>query len=130
MNGMPSGQSGRSNRKLMWGLAIVVGAGLVIAALRSGTGLLSFLPFLLILACPLMMIFMMGSMNHSSGSEHDHTAMSVDTPNMKGLTRDQQVRVLRGEMTKLAWRQEALRQDLEHLESDRVVDAEPTATTR
>ena len=104
-----------------------VGIGLLIAT-QNAAGALPIL--LLVLVCPLMMMFMMGSMNHSSGSEHDHTAMSGATPDMKGLTRDQQVRALRGEMTKLAWRQEALRQDLEHLESERVVDTEPTATTR
>lgn len=39
----------------------------------AGLPVLSYLPFLIILACPLMMIFMMGSMGHDhSSSGHDH----------------------------------------------------------
>ncbi|HEX6540599.1 MAG TPA: DUF2933 domain-containing protein, partial [Ktedonobacterales bacterium] len=40
-------------------LALV--AGLLLAEGSNASGLLAYLPFLLILACPLMMIFMMGS---------------------------------------------------------------------
>jgi hypothetical protein len=111
-------------------LAVVaaVGIGILIATQSAAAGALPFL--LLVLVCPLMMLFMMGSMGHSSGSEHDHAGMSGDMPNPNGLSRDQQIHALRGELTKLAWRQEALRQDLEHLETGRVVEAEATAPRR
>lgn len=131
-------RSGGSNRKLMVGLVLVIGSGLVVLALANGTNLLSFLPFLLILACPLMMIFMMGSMghNHMSGmsSDEQHSAAPGDLPDLSGLPRDRQVWALRRELTRMAWQQEALRHDLEQLEAeqkaDRIVDAERTATTQ
>jgi len=112
--------SAGSNRKLRGGLVLVIGMGLVIAALASGTSLLSFLPFLLILACPLMMIFMMGSMGHDhmSGSGEHYSATAEDPPNLAGLPRDQQMWALRRELTRVAWRQEALRHDLEQMEAE------------
>lgn len=42
------------------------------------------------------------------------------------LTRDEQIWALRNEHTKIAWRQETLRQDLERLEGKHVVDADKT----
>ena len=93
-----------------------VATGLLIATQNVAAAVLPIL--LLHLVCPLMMLFMMGSMEHLSGSEHDHAAVPGDVPDLNGLTRDQQVWALRGEMTKLAWRQEALRHDLEQLEAD------------
>ena len=81
-----------------------------------------------------MMPLKMGSMGHLSGLKPDHAAMSATVPDLNGSTRDQQVRALRSELTRLAWRQEALRRDLELLETNRTakrgVDAEITAGTR
>ena len=133
MNERPAG--GRNQKWLLGVLALVVGIGIVVAVLSRNVGavLLSFLPYLLILACPLMMLFMMGPMGHNHMAGHDGHQGSVSgttTPNLHGLSRDDQVRALRGELTRLAWRQEALRQDLERLESEpnaeQVVDAEHT----
>jgi hypothetical protein len=138
MNGM---QSGGSSRKVIGGLVVVIGIGFVLAVVSSGTNPLSFLPFLLILACPLMMIFMMSSMGHNHGhnhlsesaSERQPSGISEDVPDLRGLARDQQVWALRHALTRIAWRQEALRQTLDQVEADqraeRVVDAEPTATS-
>ncbi len=45
-----------------------------------------------------------------------------------GLSRVEQVHALRGELTRMAWRQEALRKDLDQLEAEQkgepMVDAE------
>lgn len=135
MNGM---QSGNSGRKVIGGLVLLIGTGVVIAAVGSGTNLLAFLPFLLVLACPLMMFFMMGSMGHDhrSGMSSDahHDGVSAEVPDLTGRSRDQQAWTLRRELTRMAWRQEALRHDLEQLEAEqqaeRVVDAEHTAGAR
>ena len=131
-------RSGRSYRKLMGGLVLVVGLGLMLAALASGSDLVSFLPLLLVLACPLMMFFMMGSMRHDqrSGMSSDahHDGVSAEVPDLTGRSRDQQAWALRRELTRMAWRQEALRHDLEQLkaeqQSEQVVDAEHTAGAR
>lgn len=111
-------------------LAIVaaVAIGLLIATQNAVAGVLPIL--LLVLICPLMMLFMMGSMGHTAGSDHHHTATAGDMPDLKGLTHDEQVRVLRGELTRMAWRQEALRRDLEQLEAERVADPVDTAGAR
>ena len=116
-------------------LALV--AGLLLAQRNSTSELLAYLPFLLILACPLMMVFMMGSMGsmdhrHSASHLHDDSVDDAmpNMPNMSGMTRDEQVWILRNELTRMAWRQESLRQDLERLENEHTADAEKTATPR
>jgi hypothetical protein len=79
-----------------------------------------------------MMIFMMGSMDrmdHSqSGLLGRHDGINDEVPDTTGMTRDEQVWTLRNELTRIAWRQETLRQDLERLEHDRVADTEEPAT--
>lgn len=60
----------RCNRMLPYLLgAAAVGAVLVALGVQLG----SFLPFLALLACPLMMVFMMRGMGGSHGSGEDHT---------------------------------------------------------
>lgn len=113
-------------------LALV--AGLLLAQGSGGSGLLAYLPFLLILACPLMMIFMMGSMGRmehgQSGLSGRHDGISDEMPDTTGMTRDEQVWMLHNELTRMTWRQESLRQALERLEHDHAVDADETATVR
>ena len=124
------------NWKLIGGAVLVILAlaiGVFLAQGTSAAGLLTYLPFLLFLACPLMMVFMMGSMGHHGSvphALHDHDGVHDDSPNMSGLTRDEQIWALRNELTRMAWRQEALRQDLEHLEHEHVVDADEAAMIR
>lgn len=104
-------------------LALV--AGVFLALGNSAAGLLAYLPFLLILACPLMMIFMMGSMNSMGTMNHHSRPRGLqdgaydNRPTMEGLTRDEKVWALRYELTSMAWRQESLRQELERLETDK-----------
>ncbi len=116
-------------------LALVAGLSLVQG--NNASGLLGYLPFLLILACPLMMPFMMGSMgsmvHRQSASQHEDNCVdgaAPRMPDMSGMTRDEQVWTLRNELTRMAWRQESLRQDLERLEHERIADGEETATPR
>lgn len=47
-----------------WKYLAAAGAALVTGLLLSGTPIQSFLPTLLFLACPIMMIFMMRGMGH------------------------------------------------------------------
>lgn len=113
---------GTFNWKLIGGAVLVILAlviGVFLAQGNSAAGLLTYLPFLLILACPLMMVFMMGSMGHHGSEPHAlHNSVHDDSPNMSGLTRDKQVWALRNELTRMAWRQETLCQKLEQLETD------------
>ena len=116
----------------LWGwllvAAVAVGAIVFLATAGNGSGI--GLWFLLILACPLMMLFMMGSMQHqpgADGSQH-HTAAG-EAPNLEGLTRDERIQVLRTEMTRMNWRQESLRQELERLEQERLANTSPTGAT-
>jgi hypothetical protein len=93
----------------------------------GGTGLW----FLLALACPLMMLFMMRSMHHQADADGSHQHMAAsDASNLEGLTREEQIQTLRTEMTRMNWRQEALREDLERLERERPADTSPTGGTR
>jgi uncharacterized membrane protein YuzA (DUF378 family) len=123
---------GAINWKLIGVLALaVVVIVALLATFGNGTSLLAYLPYLLLLACPLMMIFMMGSMGHHGSGPHAlHDGVHNDGPDIAGLTRDEQVWALRNELTRMAWHQEALRQDLERLEHERVVDADEAARTR
>lgn len=122
-------------RLLIGVLVLVIGIVVVVAALGTDirAGILSFLPYLLILACPLMMLFMMGSMghNHMSGPDARQSGAFDTVSDLKELPREEQVRALRGELTRLAWRQEALRHDLERLEAqqkaEHMVNAEQHA---
>lgn len=117
------------------GAVAFVAVGLVIvgASHESRAQLLTYLPFVLILACPLTMLIMMGSM----GSMHQNSerrqlqdGMSDVLPNTSNLTRDEQLWALRNEITHIDWRQESLRRDLERLEHERSLDPDITATSR
>ena len=133
-------QAGAFTWKRVGGVALVIlalVAGLLLVQGNRASELLAYLPFLLILACPLMMLFMMGSMgsmDHHQSASHHHDGGLVETapgmPDMSGMTRDEQVWTLRNELTRMAWRQESLSQDLERLEHERTADAKETATPR
>lgn len=111
---------GRAVLRWVWpvGVAALIAFALWLIPTSSGTSLESLLPFMLVLACPLMMIFMMGSMNHMHG-RHDLAsshAMDQSQLDLSRLTPEEQVRALRSELARMNWRQEALRQDVERLE--------------
>jgi Protein of unknown function (DUF2933) len=115
-----------------WLLVAGVAAVAILLLATAGNGAGAGLWFLLVLACPLMMLFMMGSINHQAGSDgRQHGIVSGgDLPDLGGLTRDEQVRLLRGEMTRMNWRQEMLRQELERLERERPADVDTTHAAR
>ena len=119
---------GGSRRWLIVG-GVAALAILLLATVGNGGG--TGLWFLLVLACPLMMLFMMGSMNHHTGTDgHQHGIVpGGDLPDLEGLTREEQVRLLRTEMTRMNWRQETLRQGLERLERERPRDVDATTGT-
>jgi hypothetical protein len=95
---------------------------------------LAALPFLLLAICPLAMLFMMGGMghHHTGGTAGHYDSAFEEMPDLAGLPRNEQVRMLRHEITRMAWRQEALRHDLEQVEAqqqaERVVDADTNTT--
>jgi hypothetical protein len=65
----PSSKETTVNYQRYLGPAMVgVGAFAVLAAL--GVPVVTFLPFLIFLACPLMMVFMMRGMDHGGGGGH------------------------------------------------------------
>ena len=51
---------------------VLVGAGVFVALAALGVNVATLLPLLIILACPLMMIFMMRGMDHGGGHGDDH----------------------------------------------------------
>jgi choline-glycine betaine transporter len=59
-----------SNRLVPWLVAAAAVAALLVA---FGAPLASVLPFAIVLACPLMMVFMMRGMAGMHGSSEDHT---------------------------------------------------------
>lgn len=54
---------------------MLIGAGILFVLGLAGLPVLTYAPLLIILACPLMMIFMMVGMNHGGEHEeqHDHS---------------------------------------------------------
>jgi hypothetical protein len=56
----------------------LIGIALLFALGLAGLPVLAFLPVLFLLACPLMMIFMMGTMNHGSGQVERHDRSPAD----------------------------------------------------
>jgi hypothetical protein len=118
--------------KLIGGLALaVIVVVALLATFGNGTSLLPYLPYVLLLACPLMMFFMMGSMgHHGSGPHTQHDSAHDDGPDRARLIREEQVWALRSELTRIAMRQDSLRQDLERLEHEKVVGADEAARTR
>lgn len=51
---------------------LVAGASVVVGLLIAGTPIRSALPLVFVLACPLMMMFMMRGM-HGGGTQHQHS---------------------------------------------------------
>ena len=59
---------------------MLIGAAALLVLGIAGLPVLAYLPYLIFLACPLMMIFMMSSMGHDhGGSQHDHGQASAET---------------------------------------------------
>ena len=54
---------------------MLIGVGILFVLGFAGLPVLTYVPLLIILACPVMMIFMMGGMNHGSdqGEQHDQS---------------------------------------------------------
>jgi hypothetical protein len=55
---------------------MLIGVGILFVLGLAGLPVLTYVPLLIILACPLMMMFMMGGMNHGGGgqgAQHDHS---------------------------------------------------------
>ena len=66
---------------------LVAGAALALGLLVSGTSVQVLLPYLLLLACPLMMVFMMRGMG-SHGGHGDHSGHGGHVPDVAPRDRD------------------------------------------
>jgi hypothetical protein len=122
---------------LFTGVILLIGIALLLIPPTGAGSWLAYLPFVLLLACPLMMIFMMGSMNHAHDSSASHveahgvTRDGYDRPlDLAGLSTDNQIWTLRQELTRMNWRQEELRQELERLEASCMSESPDTAGVR
>jgi hypothetical protein len=106
---------------LIAGVVALIGLALLFIPSATSASWLSLLPFALLLVCPLMMLFMMGSVNHGHAARDAHSLRDTDAEplDLAGLAPDAQMQALRSELTRMNWRQEALRQDLERLEATR-----------
>jgi hypothetical protein len=60
---------------------LVAAGALVVGLLAAGSPLQSILPFLLLLACPLMMVVMMRAMGGHDGHRGDHSDTARDHDN-------------------------------------------------
>jgi hypothetical protein len=60
----------------------MIGLALLFALGLAGLPVLDYLPLLFLLACPLMMIFMMGAMNHGGdqAERQDHSPADHEQP--------------------------------------------------
>lgn len=82
-----------------------------------------FLPLLFLLACPLMMIFMMRGMGHGGhgahGKDDAHGAPDTPTRLTDEATSPEELRHLRDELTARLEQLDSRIEDLEHVETDR-----------
>ena len=51
---------------------MLIGAAVLVVLGLAGLPVLQFLPLLILVACPLMMMLMMGAMGHGDSAQHDH----------------------------------------------------------
>lgn len=134
-------KKGNQNQYLLFGgLAIV----LLLAILFTPSLATAGLPILLLLACPLMMMFMMGGnhggmqhggnshLDHSTHTDHtDHSQHSLAAPpqphQAQFRSREEEVAWLKIELADLKLRQDRLISEISHLENPVVVEAEVVA---
>ncbi len=96
--------------------AILGGAVVVIAAVAKLSP--ASLPLLLLLACPLSMMFMMGGMGHTHGSDPHviDASPQIPLPSLESLPYDDQVRLLRTRLLSLQAEREVVADTLDRLE--------------
>lgn len=108
--------------RLIWivlGLVVLMGLGAWIAAPRV---VLSALPFLLLAACPLAMVFMMAGMGHGGHGSHDH-GMSTISPadtfstDDRALAPQDRLRILRARLGTVEAEQAHIARQLADLEA-------------
>ena len=77
------------------------------------------LPLLLLLACPISMLLMMGGMGHAHGSDPHHVVDATPQAPLSGLERlpyDEQVRLLRTRLLSVQAESEVLADTLERMQ--------------
>ncbi|MBN9392872.1 MAG: hypothetical protein J0I20_32875 [Chloroflexi bacterium] len=132
---------GNQNQYLLFGgLAVVLLLAILFIPNLSTAGL----PILLLLACPLMMMFMMmggshggmhgGSQGDHSNHNNDHTdhsqhllSATPQAPQSQFRSREEEVAWLKLELADLKLRQDRLISELSRIENPAVVEAEAVA---
>jgi len=101
-----------------WRLWAIIGGVVVVIAVVAKFSPAS-LPLLLLLACPLSMMFMMGGMSHAHGSDPQHAVRSTPQSPLSGLERlpyDEQVRLLRTRLLSVQAEGDVLADTLERMQ--------------
>ena len=100
-----------------WWLWAVLGGAIVVIAVMAKLAPAS-LPLLLLLACPLSMMFMMGGMGHMHGGNPHVVDTSPQTPlpSLESLPYDDQLRLLRTRLLNLQAEREVVADTLDRLE--------------
>lgn len=100
-----------------WRLWAVLGGAVIVIAVMAKLAPAS-LPLLLLLACPLSMMFMMGGMGHTHGSDPHVVDASpqIPLPSLESLPYDDQVRLLRTRLLSLHAEREVVADTLDRLE--------------
>lgn len=100
-----------------WRLWAVLGGAVIVIAVIAKLAPVS-LPLLLLLACPLSMMFMMSGMGHAHGSDPHVVDASpqIPLPSLESLPYDDQVRLLRTRLLSLHAEREVVADMLDRLE--------------
>lgn len=123
------------NWKVLAGLAVVA-VGLFVVAPQLA---LSALPILLVLACPLSMLFMMrgmgnmgnsGSISGMQGMQASQVVLPTDRPSRDPLTRDEQIAALAEQLARVQSEQDALTREIAALSSPDATDATLVSVVR
>jgi hypothetical protein len=113
------------NWKVLVGLGAV---GMALFAFVSPQTALAALPFLLFAACPLSMMFMMGSMKNMNGGQEGSACAMGGNANQQKLTPEEQLAQLKAQQQELAeqialMEREPQRQPQMHVQPDSVSQA-------
>ncbi len=114
------------NWKVVAGLAVV---GLIVGVVAPRL-LLGAIPLLILAACPLSMLFMMGGMRGNRGNQNASQSAQVSPSQIGGTTREEQIEKLRAQMASTQAQLEALSPETareESLQASVISEAESVA---
>ncbi|MBI2940240.1 MAG: DUF2933 domain-containing protein [Chloroflexi bacterium] len=101
------------NWKVIAGLAAVG----VVAWVAAPSLVVATLPLLLLAACPISMLLMMRAMQGMPSGQCTSRPEQISRPSGVGLTRDEQIVALKGQLASVQVQQEAIAREIARLES-------------